>query len=229
MAAAFPFVLLGLGLLGLHELGAEWLALVSARCSLGSGWRSADWQFARHDDWLAGGLSAHASPGSCWAGRVPVPWPGCVGLWRRASRLRFRLPGGVGCGSCASAHPRAFPKAKGTEPRVQPACRTRRLTWRLPPIPTWLAPIMMQAVRGFNEQLERIAELVVVLIVGAMLPYAHLDWLIDRLSAAPVFCPASGVGVVRITWRFGFGRSASADFLVRHPGYRLSLLPDVRA
>jgi NhaP-type Na+/H+ or K+/H+ antiporter len=35
---------------------------------------------------------------------------------------------------------------------------------------------MRQAVRGFNEQLERIAELVIVLVVGAMLPYARPDW-----------------------------------------------------
>jgi hypothetical protein len=31
---------------------------------------------------------------------------------------------------------------------------------------------MMQAVRGFNEQMERIGELAIVLIVGAMLPFA---------------------------------------------------------
>ena len=43
--------------------------------------------------------------------------------------------------------------------------------------PNHAGAYMMQAVRGFNEQLERIAELVVVLIVGAMLPYAHFDWL----------------------------------------------------
>jgi NhaP-type Na+/H+ or K+/H+ antiporter len=35
---------------------------------------------------------------------------------------------------------------------------------------------MTQAVLGFNEQLERIAELVIVLIVGAMLPYTQPDW-----------------------------------------------------
>ena len=34
---------------------------------------------------------------------------------------------------------------------------------------------MMQAVRGFNEQLERIAELIVVLMVGALLPYTRFD------------------------------------------------------
>ena len=33
---------------------------------------------------------------------------------------------------------------------------------------------MMQAVRGFNEQMERIGELAVVLLVGALLPFAHI-------------------------------------------------------
>jgi NhaP-type Na+/H+ or K+/H+ antiporter len=33
---------------------------------------------------------------------------------------------------------------------------------------------MLHAVRGFNEQMERIGELVVVLVVGAMLPFTHL-------------------------------------------------------
>ena len=32
---------------------------------------------------------------------------------------------------------------------------------------------MMEAVQGFNGQLERIAELVVVMVVGAMLSYTH--------------------------------------------------------
>jgi NhaP-type Na+/H+ or K+/H+ antiporter len=34
---------------------------------------------------------------------------------------------------------------------------------------------MMRAVRGFNAQLERLGEVVVVLVVGAMLPHARLD------------------------------------------------------
>lgn len=34
---------------------------------------------------------------------------------------------------------------------------------------------MMRAVRGFNAQLERLCEVAVVLVVGAMLPYARLD------------------------------------------------------
>lgn len=44
---------------------------------------------------------------------------------------------------------------------------------------------MTQAVQGFNEQLEKLAELGVVLVIGAMLPYAtgsgHLFWFIPAL------------------------------------------------
>jgi NhaP-type Na+/H+ or K+/H+ antiporter len=41
--------------------------------------------------------------------------------------------------------------------------------------PNLAGAYMMQAVRGFNEQLERIAELVIVLAVGAMLAYIHVN------------------------------------------------------
>ena len=34
---------------------------------------------------------------------------------------------------------------------------------------------MMQAVRGFNDQIERIAELIIILAVGAMLPFVTVD------------------------------------------------------
>jgi len=44
---------------------------------------------------------------------------------------------------------------------------------------------MTRAVQGFNEQLERLAELGIVLAIGAMLPYAtgsaHLFWFIPVL------------------------------------------------
>jgi NhaP-type Na+/H+ or K+/H+ antiporter len=44
---------------------------------------------------------------------------------------------------------------------------------------------MAQAVQGFNAQLERLAELAIVLVIGAMLPYATLSanlwWFIPLL------------------------------------------------
>ena len=43
--------------------------------------------------------------------------------------------------------------------------------------PAYAGAFMMQAVRGFNEQLERIGEVAVVLIVGAMLAYIAPDAL----------------------------------------------------
>ena len=41
---------------------------------------------------------------------------------------------------------------------------------------------MMQAVRGFNDQIERIAELIIILAVGAMLPFVTVDrWTVGFL------------------------------------------------
>jgi len=52
---------------------------------------------------------------------------------------------------------------------------------------------MIHAVRGFNGQLERVAELVIVLVVGAMLPFTQLPgsavWLLALLFL--VICPIS--------------------------------------
>ena len=41
--------------------------------------------------------------------------------------------------------------------------------------PNLAGAYLMQAVRGFNEQIERIAELIIILAVGAMLPFVSLD------------------------------------------------------
>lgn len=55
---------------------------------------------------------------------------------------------------------------------------------------------MMQAVRGFNEQLERIGEVAVVLVVGAMLAFttvaASTAWFVLLLFVGG----ASRVGIV---------------------------------
>jgi len=41
----------------------------------------------------------------------------------------------------------------------------------------------MQAVRGFNDQIERIAELIIILAVGAMLPFVTVDrWTLALLA-----------------------------------------------
>ena len=42
--------------------------------------------------------------------------------------------------------------------------------------PDHAGPLMMRAVLGFNQQLERIAEVTVVILVGALLPFVELSW-----------------------------------------------------
>ena len=60
---------------------------------------------------------------------------------------------------------------------------------------------MMQAVQGFNGQLERIAELVVVMIAGAMLSYTYVPPKARVVRAAR--CSSS-----RVPRRYGWGSSA---------------------
>ena len=47
---------------------------------------------------------------------------------------------------------------------------------------------MVQEVQGFNEQLERIAEVAIVLVVGAMLSYTYLHagaiWFVRAISGS---------------------------------------------
>ena len=89
---------------------------------------------------------------------------------------------------------------------------------------------MMRAVQGFNGQLERIAELVVVIIAGAMLSYTYVPpkavWFVLLLFL--VARPGCGMaGPRRRDQRLA--RPAHPDLLVRHPRRRLDFLPDVRA
>jgi hypothetical protein len=82
---------------------------------------------------------------------------------------------------------------------------------------------MMEAVTGFNGQLERIAELIVVMVTGAMLSYTYVPsraiWFLLLLFLS------------RARYRSGWtrggdhraARRAHPDLLVRLPGRRLDL------
>lgn len=58
-------------------------------------------------------------------------------------------------------------------PREIPAYPIEKLN-ELASTPEHAAPLMMRALRGFNEQLERIAEVAIVLLVGALLPSINI-------------------------------------------------------
>ena len=162
---AFPFVMLGLGLLGLHDLGDfgwRWLAVdvlwatiggLGLGALLGTAVGRLVLYLRRHhkeavglDDFLTLGLIALAYGAALLLHAYGFLAVFAAGLaLRRVERL-----------STQTATPEPLPVAPGqheeaaTHPEKAPSYLT-------------------QAVLGFNEQLERIGEVVVVVIVGALL------------------------------------------------------------
>jgi NhaP-type Na+/H+ or K+/H+ antiporter len=182
---AFPFVMLGLGLLGVHDLGAagwRWLAvdvLWAVAAGLGIGWglgtlvarfvlylRREHREAVGSDDFLALGLIALAYGAALLAHAYGFLAVFAAGLALR--RIEARESGGApppppqvtgsvgGPGGAGSAWGRGPEVAAATAPDTAPA-------------------YMAQAVLGFNEQLERIAEVAAVLLLGAMLTPAYLN------------------------------------------------------
>ncbi len=170
--AAFPFVMLGLGLLGLHELGPwgwRWWA-VDVLWAFGGGMgigaalgaligklvvylRSRHKESVGLDEFLALGLIALAYGVAvlCHAsGFLAVL---AAGLALQRVQISGAAPATV---ADAASRPVELQKAQATDP-------------------AYAGAFMMQAVRGFNDQLERIGEVAVVLVVGAMLAYIAPD------------------------------------------------------
>lgn len=172
--AAFPFVMLGLGLLGRHPLGV-------------GGWR---W-LAIDVFWaLAGGLLIGAVLGAL-IGKLVVylrtRHQEAVGLDEFLALGLVALAFGVAQLVFASGFLAVFAAGLALQ-RVKERSRRQKAPEEGPAglqdkeahlavatHPNLAGAYMMQAVRGFNEQLERIAELVIVLAVGAMLAYVRID------------------------------------------------------
>lgn len=177
---AFPFVMLGLGLLGLHDLGGGWR------------WLAVDVVWA-----TAGGLLIGGAVGAL-IGRLVV--------YLRARHQEsigldeFLALGliAVAYGTAVLAHAYGFLAVLAAGLALQrvkeQSGQIRLLTAGQPAQPSdnpteshavdavHASAYMMQAVRGFNGQMERVSELVVVLAVGAMLPFIRLPagagWLL---------------------------------------------------
>lgn len=153
--AAFPFVMLGLGLLGLHDLGpglVRWWTVDLLWATLGGAaiggalgaatGRLVVYLRSRHgeavglDEFLGLGLvaMAYGLAQLCLASGFLAVFAAGLAL----QRVRERPRAGVQRPAAASSH----------------------------------ASDMRDSVKGFNEQLEKLAELAVVLVVGAMLAYA---------------------------------------------------------
>jgi sodium/hydrogen antiporter len=181
--AAFPFVMLGLGLLGWHELGDggwRWWAVDLIWATVGGLFiggalgaligRLVVYLRTRHkqavglDEFLALGLVAVAYGAAqlCYASGFMAVFAAGLAL----QRVREK--------------PRAGTASLGAAPALQGHQYDELVTHS-----HHASATMTDAVQGFNEQLEKLAELAVVLLVGAMLPYTSpnmaLWWFIPLL------------------------------------------------
>jgi len=187
---AFPFVMLGLGLLGLHEIGAwgwRWLLVDVAWAvvaGLGTGallgvavgrlvlyLRREHKEAVGLDDFLALGLIALS-----YGVAVLLHGYGFLAVFaagvalRQVERSQSRDAGAQQAVERASADPDAkAADAAAIDPRQAPA-------------------FMAHAVLGFNEQVERIGEVAIVITIGALLwavEWSHASgWFVLLLLAA---------------------------------------------
>lgn len=176
--AAFPFVLLGLGLMGLHNMGEG-----------GWHWWAVDFLWS-----TGGGLLIGAILGAL-IGKLVIylrtRHHSAVGLDQFLSLGLIAISYGVAQLCLASGFLAVFAAGLALlRVREQPLAGSESLDGQ-PRTDEWgthshhASAAMSQAVDAFNHQLEKLAELAIVLIVGAMLPYATLDlallWFIPLL------------------------------------------------
>lgn len=204
---AFPFVMLGLGLLGLHELGAfgwRWLAVDvvwATAAGLATGWvlgmvvgrlvlhlRREHKEAVGLDDFLALGLIGLAYGCALLLHAYGFLAVFAAGVALR--RLEQRESGGP-----ASA-------GKVEQVLVDP---DRSLAENAAVHPEHAPTYMTQAVLGFVQQAERIGEVVVVIAIGALL------WAVDWHSAAWWFVPLLLLAIRPLSVRAGLaGASVSS-------------------
>ena len=197
--AAFPFVMLGLGLMGLHELGGgtwRWWTIdvlwaiaggVAIGLLLGKAvgrlvvyLRSRHLETVGYDDFLALGLIA-----SSYGIAVALHTYGFLAVFAAGLALRT-----VERTLTGKEVPPDMSQVKGTA--AQLASDEKHA-------PAFLAA----AVLSFNEQLERLAELLLVLLTGALLSLVDFSWpvvgfalllfLVLRPLAVAPFALASGM------------------------------------
>jgi len=203
--AAFPFVMLGLGLLGLHELGTwgwRWLAIDVVWALTGGLFiggmlgamigKLVVYLRTRHqeaiglDEFLALGLVALA-----------------YGVAQLASTYGFLA---VFAAGLALQRVKERSRAQKAPDEGTAGLQDKEAHLAVATHPNLAGAYMMQAVRGFNEQLERISELVIVLALGAMLAYVDVD-LMTTLFITLLFFVLRPVSV----WLGLLGAEVSGD------------------
>lgn len=167
---AFPFVLLGLGLLGLHPLGDY-------------GWR---WLLLDLLWPIAGGLTIGLVSGGAIGKLVlylRTHHHSALGLDEFLSLGLIAVSYGLAQSIMASGFLAVFAAGFAVH-TVQEKALLRTVDPALPPQPVF-GKSMRHSVEHFNSQMEKLAELSIVLVVGAMLPYVivtwHLWWFIPIL------------------------------------------------
>ena len=225
---AFPFVMLGLGLLGAHELGAfgwRWLAVDvvwAVAAGLAAGWglgwavshlvlwlRREKREALGADDLLALGLIALA-----YGAALLVKGYGFLAVFAAGFALRRE-------------ERRATEALTGADapPDVQAAAAMADDADEVATAPHTASAYMAEAALGFTEQLERLAEVVVVLVVGGMLStraiapeawwFAPLLFLVIRPLAVRLGAPMRGAPPLqrRLTMWFGIRGIGSLYYL----------------
>ncbi len=229
--AAFPFVMLGVGLLGLHELG-DW------------GWR---W-FAVDVVWaIGGGLTIGTLLGIAVGHSV-------LYLRRKhragLGREEFLTLGliGLSYGAALMAHTYGFLAVFASGLALRMIERSETRLWAANPHPPHpkdvpethpqTAPAhLAESVLNFNEQLERILEVGLVLVIGIMLSPEFLDltdlWFVPVLlliiRPLAVVIGLAGLGTSRpqvatLSW-FGIRGIGSIYYLLYGIGYGVA--PDI--
>ena len=184
---AFPFVMLGLGLLGLHELGGygwRWVIVdvlwailgglaIGALLGAATGrlvvyLRKEHREAVGLDDFLALGLVFSAYGFALWAHTYAFLAAFAAGLALRAVERHY-TPDEEETDEPSPEVAAAAEQAEGEEMAVDPE-----------KAPAYMA----SAVLGFTEQFERIGAVAMVVLVGALLYYAEWSW--DALWFVPL-------------------------------------------
>lgn len=179
---AFPYVMLGLGLLGLHELGEYWWrwltvdVLWAIASGLGVGWGAA-WLVTRvmlwirrerHegvglDDLLAIGLIAAA-----YGGALLVHGYGFLAVF--AAGLAVRREERRSSGSMGNNH--EIPDDVRAAARAGEATE---IATEIATAPETAPAYLAEAALGFTERLERLLEITLMVVLGAMLSTRTLE------------------------------------------------------